>query len=50
MPAEHDTAAIVDIVMAARQALQFVEGSDLEQFRHDAKTSAAMILQLLIIG
>jgi len=50
MPVEHDTAAIVDILTAARQALRFVEDTDLERFRRDAKTSAAVILQLLIIG
>lgn len=50
MPHESDFAAIVDIVTASRQALQFVEGLDLEQFRADSKTLAAVILQLLILG
>ena len=50
MPTEDDLAAVVDIVAAARQATRFVEGMDLEAFRGDAKTSSAVILQLLIIG
>lgn len=50
MPAEGDLAAVVDIVDAAKQARRFVEGLDAERFRQDAKTSSAVILQLLIIG
>lgn len=50
MPHESDLAAIVDIVTASRQALKFVEGLDLEQFRADPKTLSAVILQLLILG
>ena len=50
MPTEEDLAAVVDIVAAARQATQFVEGMDLEAFRADPKTSSAVILQILIIG
>lgn len=50
MPVEGDLAAVVDIVDAAKQARRFVEGLDAERFRKDAKTSAAVILQLLIIG
>jgi uncharacterized protein with HEPN domain len=38
MLGEDDLAAAVDIVAAAQQILQFVEGLDLETFRADAKT------------
>jgi uncharacterized protein with HEPN domain len=50
MSAEDDLAAIVDVVAAARQILQFVEGVDFDGFRSDPKTSSAVIFQLLIIG
>lgn len=50
MPRENDLAAIVDIVTASREALKFVEGMDLDQFRADTKTISAVILQLLILG
>ncbi len=50
MQSERYLALVVDIVTAAREAMAFVEGMTLEEFRRDSKTSAAVILQLLIIG
>lgn len=47
---ERDLALAVDIVAAANQVQQFVEGHDLESFRGDPKTSSAVLLQMLIIG
>lgn len=50
MGVDRDSALVLDIVGAARQAQAFVEGLDGPSFQRDSKTQAAVIYQLLIIG
>lgn len=50
MRADDDAALVLDIVTAAREALTFVQGLDLERFRDDAKAHSAVLYQILIVG
>ena len=45
-----DDATVVDVLRAARGAMAFVQGMDLSAFLGDAKTQAAVLHQLLVIG
>ncbi len=45
-----DKALAADILLAARQALLFIQGMTQEQFSKDSKTQAAVLMQLVIIG
>lgn len=45
-----DEGVLVDILFAARDILSFKAGLDRESFRSDAKTQAAIIYKLTIIG
>lgn len=45
-----DEESVLDMVVAARLATQFVEGMDRESFMKDAKTQAAVMREFEIIG
>ena len=45
-----DQASVLDMVQAARLALEFVRGIEREDFWSDAKTQSAVIHQLMILG
>jgi uncharacterized protein with HEPN domain len=45
-----DDATLVDIVHAARRALDFTAGMARDEFAHDVKTQSATLHQLLVIG
>jgi len=45
-----DQASLIDIVKAARLALEFTEGMSQQEFELDLKTQSAVIYQIAIIG
>ena len=45
-----DDAALLDIANAARMILQFAEGRDKDAFLQDAKTQAAVLHKIVILG
>jgi uncharacterized protein with HEPN domain len=45
-----DSAALLDIVKAARLVIEFTGGMDQDTFLQDAKTQSAVLHQLLILG
>jgi len=45
-----DQASVIDIIKAARLALEFIEGMSQEEFELDLKTQSAVIYQIAIIG
>ena len=45
-----DDAALLDILRAARLALEFTQGMDRTAFLRDAKTQSAVLHQLLLLG
>jgi uncharacterized protein with HEPN domain len=45
-----DKALAIDIVLAGRQALVFIQGMTQEQFSKDLKTQAAVLMELVVIG
>jgi len=45
-----DQASLLDIVRAARLALEFTKGMTREDFEIDLKTQSAVIYQIAIIG
>jgi uncharacterized protein with HEPN domain len=47
---EQATAAVRDVMNAARQTLRFVAGMDEEGFRHDSRTRSAVLYQLVVLG
>lgn len=50
MNPEQATAAVHDMVLAARHVLRFVAGLDEERFRRDSRTRAAVLYQLVVLG
>ncbi len=47
---ERDSATLLDIVKAAKLAIEFVRGYDERTFPYDQKTQSAVLHQLAIIG
>jgi uncharacterized protein with HEPN domain len=47
---DRDAVTLLDILSAAKLALQFVEGMNEAQFMEDAKTQAAVTRQVEILG
>ena len=45
-----DKASLVDMIRAARLALEFTEGMSQKEFELDLKTQSAVIYQIAIIG
>jgi uncharacterized protein with HEPN domain len=45
-----DQGYVLDILGAARQALEYVEGADKEAFLQDRKTQDAVVRQLEVLG
>ena len=45
-----DDAVLLDILIAARRARSFTEGLDFAGFARDAKTQAAVLYELAVIG
>jgi len=45
-----DPAILLDIVLACRRILTFIDGIDRDGFLHDEKTQSAVLHQLLVIG
>jgi uncharacterized protein with HEPN domain len=45
-----DEATLLDIVKAARLAIQFIDGMDQSAFPKDVKTQSAVLHQLLVLG
>jgi uncharacterized protein with HEPN domain len=45
-----DQAALADIVDACREAMGFLQGLGYEAFQTDARTRAALLYELLVIG
>ncbi len=47
---DRDAVTLLDILSAAKLALQFIDGMDEAQFMEDAKTQAAVTRQVEILG
>lgn len=45
-----DKALAADVLLAAKQALAFIQGTTQDQFFKDKKTQAAVLMELVIIG
>jgi uncharacterized protein with HEPN domain len=50
MPANRDQAAILDIVQAAKQIQNYINGLDFAQLEADDKTQAAVLYRIIILG
>ena len=46
----HDSATLLDMLKAARLAVEFREGMDKRAFLNDPKTQSAILHQLLVLG
>jgi len=45
-----DEATLLDIEKAARLAIEFAQGYELQRFEHDLRTQSAVLHQLAIVG